>query len=68
MLEPQFTAFHSMTPPHGTLVQSRLYGEAIIILSHGASLNSFQLMWRLHMLDEIMLPYAEYARKHKVPR
>lgn len=68
MLEPQCIAFHSLTLPHGILVQSRLYGEAISIFSHGASLNSFQLMWRLHMLDEIMLPYGEYARKHKVPR
>lgn len=52
----------------GVLMQSRLYAESISIFSQGASLRSFQLLWRLRMLDEIMLPYAAYAHKHKISR
>ena len=58
----------SAARPVWCLLQSRLYGEAINIFCQGASLQSFQLLWRLRLLDEVMLPYAEYARMHKVSR
>lgn len=49
-------------------MQGRLYAESVSFFSQGASLKSFQLLWRLYMLDEMMLPYAAYARKHKISR
>ncbi|KAL3143733.1 hypothetical protein ABBQ32_003567 [Trebouxia sp. C0010 RCD-2024] len=61
-------AMRTHAPRLTSVSGSRLFGEAINIFCHGAALKSMQLLWRLHLLDVLMPPYAEYARLHKVSR